>query len=103
VSSSEENLRITIKVCVTHMISDSLSLSLSWYCYRFCFWEMGLTAAAMVTGHGANSYYWPRIGLGEENWIPARSWRKRRGFPVDTGYVWAVINLEIGLFGGLIL
>jgi hypothetical protein len=29
VSSSEENLRITIKVCVTHMISDSLSLSLS--------------------------------------------------------------------------
>jgi hypothetical protein len=28
VSSSEENLRITIKVCVTHTISDSLSLSL---------------------------------------------------------------------------
>jgi hypothetical protein len=60
VSSSEENLRITIKVCVTHTISDSLSLSLSlclMICCRFCFWEMGVTTAAMITGHGANSYY----------------------------------------------
>jgi hypothetical protein len=78
-------------------------VSLWWYCCRFCFWEMGVTAAAIVTGHGANSYYRPRIGLGEENWILARLWRKRRGFPVGTGHVWAFINLEIGLFGGLIL